>query len=227
MNLALFQPCSFTEHRVLCCRACEMESLSWWQQRLLLHITVSVLTGAAIVALSPTAEQLSLWSLATTVQHILTEILTKRLKVKKSKTVNECRLATTETNYLSELCSQPEALCPCYLNTLESRPQNNLVHSWSRKEVWKFGKLNLSANHTWHLVGHCPLLPMLRSGPCGFRMRSGFSRPRKDWGIEGRGVVSVRAEESKWAFYLSPVPQPPGAEERPHKLKYSRVYTPD
>lgn len=40
--------------------------------------------------------------------------------------------------------------------------------------------------------------------------------------------MSVGGEQgSKWAFYLSPVPQPPGAEERPPKLKYSGVYSPD
>lgn len=48
---------------------------------------------------------------------------------------------------------------------------------------------------------------------------------QREGGGGGGGGGCVRG--SKWAFYLSPVPQPPGAEERPPKLKYSGVYSPD
>lgn len=63
-------------------------------------------------------------------------------------------------------------------------------------------------------------------GALGFagRARMAGEREEKEGGWGGWCEVSGG---SKWAFYLSPVPQPPGAEERPPKLKYSGVYTPD
>lgn len=72
--------------------------------------------------------------------------------------------------------------------------------------LWNFGNFNLVMRR-----------------PCGFLDSPWASQ---DGGRE-RGVVGVKCGGSKWAFYLSPVPQPPGAEERPPKLKYSGVYTPD